>query len=146
MTAFWFYRAAFHLTGDPLTNPLETLCAEACVDCGARTGAPCLAYCQAAMVEVWRVHGAIVGVRALDDPCGFCGRTFTCVPTFAVRLDGGQLRDYTVRHYGAMALGAFTTYYNFVHTGQWPSGGPNGASVELHHATSGGVIREQVAG
>jgi hypothetical protein len=140
MNAFTFYRAQTHLFDFPIPEPLETLCARGCEDCGAPRGIVCVSECPAALDEVWRLHAAMVTVRLPGCLCPFCGEVQRCIGgKFMVRLSDG-IRQYTIRNYGMMALGAFVVYQQFIHTGSWPTGSvENGqADGELPLSTRGG--------
>ena len=143
-----FYRAETHVFEYPLTDPVKTLCAQVCYECGAGKGEVCEDDCLAAATQVWQTHGAIVSCRTHGKPCAFCGELERCEgDVFAVQLPSGGARKYTIRNFGMMALGAFAVYRAYIHEGQWPTGSmANGETIgELPHPTSGGIIGEQDA-
>ena len=116
-----FYRASEHVFEFPLTDPVTVLCARSCEWCGANSKEVCAGDCPAAMAQVWETHGAIASCYVEGQPCAFCGgERNRCVPgVFAVQLLDGKTRRYRINDYALAALGAFTVYRTYIHTGVW---------------------------
>ena len=142
-----FYRATKHVFEFPLTDPVKTLCALPCNPCGANPGEVCEANCPEAKAQVWQTHGAIAACYTEGQPCAFCGapRNKCVTGAFAVVLIDGVTRRYRINDYGLAALGAFTVYRQYIHTGQWATRGAENAQSEreLPHQTGSGIGREQ---